>query len=448
MLLGIPHLSCVGGGQHQGIWVGWFVIEPATYCGIRAFQSDIHIVIDTVCSHSYYIIMRNQFAGYCEGMSKPTRKGLGHRAVLIVFLFVASIVGLGSCSNDGIPGDVRAVWDTYVAALKSCDEDAAKALWTEESAPYCEINDTLQFQNTTFSLIKADRHRTYVRLQVLEEWGGKQASRFYYLVRQHDKYLFQYPFLMFAGDWPTVKSTHFTFHVRPSADELFAVQNDSATLLDTLPYEQFVSRLQQLTGLEVGQPIDYYLCDDTSQVSLLSGFKNAFWYSIGSCSITMRANDYSEITRVVFRRQHYPLQFLRVGLIGFGENERVLRRNTPRATISIYSKCLPYLSRLTPDTLDILINLETADPSLQARLYIMRLHIAGSLVTEMVLRDSANRFTTLYKVSRTEDDFRRLFVDLYGEQPLAVLRKLNQQYTDYINEMSPKLRNPDTGGSH
>ncbi len=370
-------------------------------------------------------------------------------AFMVSFAMVVGF-GLCSCTNDGIPGDIRDVWNSYETALRAGDEPAARSLWTEESARFCELltGDSLRNRESTYSLIKVDKHDAYVRLQVLEEWGEMQMAHFFYLVRPADKYLFQYPFILFANDWPTVKTTHFTFHLRPSADELFATQNGSATPLDTLPYERYVSRLLQLTGLDLQQPIDYYLCDDTSQVSLLAGLKNAFRITIGSCSITTRANDFSEIAGIVLRRQTGPIEFLRIGLCGSGESERVLSENTPSATMSNYSFCAKYLSRLTPDTLDILFDLETADLTLYRRLYTMRKNVAGTLVYEMIRRDSANQFAALYRGSRTGDDFNRLFLSVYGEQPYSMLKAVNQRYTEYINKNGPTLQNPGKAGSH
>ncbi len=381
-----------------------------------------------------------------SGSDRPFPK-LGQ---ILAGVALAIALGLCACSHDGIPSDVQAVWDAYVTAAKSGDEAAARALWTAESAPFLELlaKDSLSLKSTTCRLIKANQFQEYTRLQVLVESRGVQEARFYYLVKQHDKYLFQYPFLLFASDWPILKSAHFTFHVSPAVDDLFAVEGSQNALLDTLPYEQFMAHLLRLTDLDLTQPIDYYLCPDTGVVSLLSGSKNAFRSQIGSCVITTRSNDFSEVAYTILLKQSDPIEFLRLGLCGYGETNRILLEGTTRATLSLYANYSKYLSRLTPDTLDLLLNLDKSDSPLRYSLGRMEQTTAAALVSDMIRCDSANRFATLYKGSHTADDFRRLFVNLYGEPPFAVLSRVNQQSTEYIAKMAPTVQSPGKAGTH
>lgn len=364
---------------------------------------------------------------------------------VIVVLGAVALGVMFGCSKNSVPGDVQRVWDSYVAAVHTGDEAAGKALFTAESAPYFELDDTAAAREASYTLVRVEPHESYDRLQVLVEWDSLLAGRNMYLVRDGDALRFQYPFVIFAADWPTEASSHLTFHIDPMCEDSLELSGDDATSLDTAPYEEFIACLKHITEFEPARRIEYYLCGDTAEVSLLSGRIGAIRTNYGPCIFTTRRHDLSMVAAIILEDQPEDLDFLRLGLIGYGEHERIMLKAALDSKRSLYEAGTSALSGLTSEKLKLLIDGRHSDNAAEHEWSELREAVAMVMISELVRRDSANMLATLYHGSHTADDFHRLFDSLYSETPYDLLQELWDEYAVALEETA-KAQEDSTNG--
>ncbi len=246
--------------------------------------------------------------------------------------------------------------------------------------------------------------------------------------------MFQYPFILLAGDWPTQSFSQIRFHIDPAISP--------QTVIDTVPYERYLAQICALTGLNLQRPIDYYLCRDSATSVELLGMDDRSWGRIGPCVITFEPFEFAEITRVVLAQAPPPFDFLSQGIVGYGELERAALDTRPFMVGNTNCTLDKYLSQVTPDTLDMLLNWSVIRSGLTAPpLAILQFYIGAAFVSELADLKDAATFRQLYDRSRDAETFTAATEDLYGMTPQELLEELTAKYDSLCDEaMSQRTR--------
>ncbi len=358
------------------------------------------------------------------------RKTAGWRSNALIFvLAVALFLGLAFAGCEGSRAKHQAVntWEMYVLSVKAGNADQARNFWTKESQKYFVLESERKrfWLDQKLTVVKAESGGDVVKLQLLAEKDGQQKGFFAYLVRQDGKYYLQYPFLIFAQSWPTMRSQHFIYHSKALPDTSISELGNQTVFPDSTALEDFLAKIQRLTGAQYPGVIDYYLCHDRQEVAKLTGLGKAFpRYTIGSCVVTCEKYSYASITEIVTKKSPRPIDLVYYGLLGYSEIERARTEkgaiDRGNYTTSEHFKKLgkhPLLSLVESQEIE-------NDHDRKADLWI----VGGAFVDLLIAEGGEDKFRELYESSGTEQSFENGISSIYGTDLETLEKKLKEKY--------------------
>ena len=225
---------------------------------------------------------------------------------------VLAIVALSGCSKKVTSTEPQTVWDTYVSAMHSGDAGAAKACFATESQPFVLVTKKEMdwFNNCQFKLVSNEQTDKYTKLEFEQTVSGKPYPRTEYFVRQGDKVLMQYPYILFASDWPVVATSHFRFHLDPASVFPDGKENNYSATIDTVPFEQYISLLDSLTGIPIQRPIDYYYSPDTTTIAKPLGAAKVHRGNLGRMVGSVMQFDFRNIAKIPLAQDQERIPFV------------------------------------------------------------------------------------------------------------------------------------------
>jgi len=349
------------------------------------------------------------------------------------------LMGLALDGCEGSRGihEATKTWEMYIQSIKAGNTELARNFWTKESQNYFDFESERErfWLDQKLTVVKANYSDGVVRLQLLAERDGQQKGFFSYLIRQNGKYLLQYPFLIFAQSWPTMRSQHFIFHSMSLPDSAYSEMGNEAAFPDTTILEEFLARIQRLTGAQYPGTIDYYLCQDRKEAAQLAGLREGFpRFDIGSCAVTMEKYSFAVITRIVTKGIVKPIDLIYYGLLGYSELERSKMEkggiDGANYTTAEYIKKLgkhPLLSLAKNHGM-------RNDREREANLWI----IGGALVDLLIIEGGDERFRELYKSADTEQSFENAIAAIYGTDLETLEKKLQEKYKPILEKTKAK----------
>lgn len=348
---------------------------------------------------------------------------------LAIFTLCAAL--LITCAKDTSTAQASLTWMAYVKAVRDGDTATPRSYYTAESQSYPNLSPLARegYLQSKYTITGAEKHDNYIKLDILKEWNKRKQPFSIYAVSRDTTMRFQYPFLIFANNWPTRTSEHFILH-RPSFDK--PAPNDSTannpTLdLDTL--ESFYARVNTLTGADYTGVIDYYACPDCETASQLGGMPKLCFISIGHAVISVNWPEYAEITKVMTARvKDKPIELIYYGLVAYAE----MQRKSPKPgyelngleTVAHHVDVMPETPLTALEEFDVL----TVDPQKMHDVYF----IGGALVDMLLTDRDDTTFRTLYQNSPTPDEFARQLDILYKTTPEALQARLVEKYELYF----------------
>lgn len=349
-------------------------------------------------------------------------------AISLIVFFLLVFFG---CETKNEGREPVMVWENYLKAVREGQKELAKSLFTKESQVIFEFDPHIQdfFKNSEFTIIKESDNEDFIELQILAEKEGKQTGLFQYIVKQDDKYLLQYPFLIFAADWPTKESEHFILHRQSFIEDMFGEEIKDSTVIDLNVLDTFLAKIKNQTGSTYAKRIDYYFCETEKDVEKLSGVRGALWTNIGSCVISSKRYDFAEITKILTRSDKGPIDFLYYGIWGYAELERARVEganwnNVDFTTAKHFEKLgeHPILSLLEEKNI--------GDKGERQR---DMFSVGGALIDYLVEKYGANKFRTLYQNSWTPEEFQNQLSTIYNIDLQSVEGQLNEKYKKYFS---------------
>lgn len=334
---------------------------------------------------------------------------------------------LCGCGKSGSTDEATKTWDMYVQAVKEGNAEQAMNFWTKESREYFDLMSERErfWLDQQLTIVKAESDGDMVKLQLLAEKDGQEKGFFEYLIMQDEKYFLQYPFLIFAKSWPTMKSLHFIYHSVVLPDSAKSDLGDEMFFPDTTAVEDFLARIQRLTGIQYAGTIDYYFCHSREEVAELSGFAFAFPRRvIGSCVVTSENHSFAAITEIVTEGSSKPIDLMYYGLLGYAELERA--RMEKGAIERADFTTAEHFQKLGEHPLLSLMKVQEAqdERQLRADLWI----VGGALIDLLIAEGGEEKFRELYESSDTEQSFENGLSTIYSTDLETLEKKLQEKY--------------------
>ncbi|HKK21706.1 MAG TPA: hypothetical protein VJ983_09555 [candidate division Zixibacteria bacterium] len=351
--------------------------------------------------------------------NKITRTTGAIVAVLILF-------ALSSCSKKFTPGDAVKTWDTYVRAMKAGDADSALACFAPESQPYCILTKKEMdwFTTCRFKLLNSRETDNYAVLEFEQTVDGKPWPRSIYFVHEGDRMLMQYPYILFASDWPIATSSHYRFHLDPASVSADDKENNYSATIDTVPFEQYLALLDSLTGLPVQKPIDYYYSPDTTTIAELLGAAKVYRGSLGRMVASWIKNDVRDLAIIPMVYDTGTIQFVGSCVLDYGEVQRAKIDARPGSQQSLNSILARKLAAMTPEHFEATI---ASDKS-----YSDSLRLEGwakmACMIDLLKRHDPHTFCELFDRSNSVAGFKAALSDLYGLTPETWLAELKKEF--------------------
>jgi hypothetical protein len=344
-----------------------------------------------------------------------------------IFFFTLS----SNCGRDKKIQDAVKVWEAYVESVRAGRGEIAKSFFAKESQPYFEFDQKLQnsYLDTKFSIIKTEPQENFIKLQVLvEKKDGKQIALFRYLVNQGDKYLIQYPFLIFAKDWPEQKSPHFIIHRSRLSGGFLGSAIQNSTDFDPAVLENFYNKIKSLLNVDYPKPIDYYYCQNEEEVKELAGMRGVLWTNVGSAVITTQRYDFAEITYVLTNTMKKPIDLLYYGISGYAEFERARVEELDAKNLNF--TIAKHFEKLGKNP--ILSLLESKESESEFQKHMDMFDVGGALIDYLVGTFGEDKFRNLYQNSLTNHEFLSQFRAIYNIDIVPVEEKLVNKYDRYF----------------
>ncbi|MBD3211059.1 MAG: hypothetical protein GF311_00500 [Candidatus Lokiarchaeota archaeon] len=345
-------------------------------------------------------------------------------AFAFILFWGFSIIGCeGRCrTNEAIKS-----WEMYVKFIKTGNEEKARQFWAEESQAYFNLESECEknWLDHELTVVKSECNNDLVKIQLIAERDGKQKGFFTYMIKVKGEYFLQYPFLIFAQSWPIASSQHFKIHSMFLPESKEVKVDKDVKFPDTTILEEFLVKINKLTGIQFHGSINYYYCQDRDEVAKLTGQREGLpRYTIGSCAITMEKYSFAAIMDIATKGHVKPIDLLYYGLLGYSELERarmekgaIERANYTTAKYFMESNGHPLLSLVSSS--------ETKDNhERKANLWI----IGGALVDFLITEGGEDRFRKLYKSSRTELIFEDGISTIYGTSLETLEKRLKDKY--------------------
>ena len=290
-----------------------------------------------------------------------------------------------------------------------------------------------QARKNSFVVVKIERFVDYVEMQIVSERDGYQRGVFRYLVRRGDRYQLQYPFLIFARDWPVTVSEHFAVHCREPYEVLIPdsmINMGDLEAPDTAVLERFYDLVTRVTGAVHPERIHYYRCESQFEVEKLLGQKQPFR---GPCIVDFRRHAFEPIARRIVTVSEQPILGLRAGLASYGE---LLRwewgEMTPGQINELNNTtayCLEYLGEHPIHFAFFGPNTEQSE----AMGYCM-VHVLGVFAKYLIDTHGTDKFRSLYQRSRTEAQFLNQCQEVYAIDLDSIEHRIVEQYGTYTQK--------------
>lgn len=358
-------------------------------------------------------------------------------SVIVILFSISFTIILTNCGKDKVTKETVKAWEAYVEAIRAGKGETAKSFFTKESQKYFEFDSLLQksFMDSKYTTIRVEHNPGFIELQVLAEKDSKQTGLYEYLVKQNNKYYLQYPFLIFAKDWPIKKTEHFIIHSESfSPDALHDSTEDSLTL-DPIVLEEFYSKIENLIGVEYSKHIDYYFCESREEEEKLTGRRGALWTSIGSAVISTNRYDFAEITYILIRTNQRPVDLLYYGIAGYAELQRCRVEKVYWDNID-YTNA-KYFKKLGDHPLFSL--LQVNDTIVESERQRCSFLVGGALVDYLIGKYGIEKFRILYQNSPTPQEFKKQISILYDTSLESIENTLNEKYKKYFSGRATQL---------
>ena len=350
--------------------------------------------------------------------------------VLIITLCAALLV---TCAKDTSTAHASLTWTAYVKAVRDGDTATARSFLAVESRPYLWIDSSGRddYIQSTFTVTKSENHGDYVKLHILKERSGHQYATFRYAVHRDTAWKLQYPFLIFAKDWPTHTSEHFVVHSPGVALLDFTNLEGSAPdtpNIDINALESFYTRVNNLTGAHYSGRFDYYYCRDFEECQRLAGNGTGRLAQTPACIITGKI-DYGAIAdRMQARISEKPIYLLYDGLLGFAESQT--HPSDSSFIRAVKRRVAEHVQHLQTASLS---TLAAYDPYHGDRSNSENCFFVGGALVDLLLEDSDdNTFRALYQNSPTPEQFEQQLRLLYNTNIETLQKRLFAAYEPYF----------------
>ena len=361
---------------------------------------------------------------------------ISKQARVVLALVCVVLIGtlLSTCGTDPTTKEVTDIWEAYLVACRAGNEPLARGFFTPESQEYFKLDSVGAdyAKRATYEVIKVEPIADYVRMQVVVVRDSVAVGKFKYLVKRDDRYLLQYPFLIFAKNWSVTESEHFRVHCRTTyADSLM----DSADVIidtltpDTAVLEAFYDTMAFITGNPYPKKIDYYYCRFPDEASLLCGQRGAMGLFFGSCLVDSRRHDFNGLAMLFTDMPDKPVKMLLRGLVAY---EDILMRN--------YAEDIDLKlgARFVQGIMDhpLLCALSFPSPQDDREKYKCAGVTSGFFVKYLIDTYGLEKFAQLYQHSQTEQAFRDQLVAVYGKTLEDFENVLIEIYRPYFSSDS------------
>jgi hypothetical protein len=344
---------------------------------------------------------------------------------------VLAVIALSGCAKKVTSSEAQAVWDTYVNAMHNGDAAAAKACFATETQPFVVLTKKEMdwFNNCKFKLQNSEQTDRYTKLEFEQTVDGKPWPRSIYFVREGDRTVMQYPYILFASNWPVVTSSHFRLHIDPSLVSDKSKQEGYADIVDTMPYERYIALFDSLTGIPIQQPIDYYYAADSTSVRKLLGADKVYWGCLGRAAVSSKEFDFAEISKIPMAANQETIEYVQGMVRAYGEYERARLSPEEYAIRNSRNTLGTILASVTPEMFSQQFATNPATIiSWNASGPIMRFSTGMACAIDLLKRHDPHTFCELFDRSNSVDGFKAALSDLYGLTPETWLAELKKEF--------------------
>lgn len=347
------------------------------------------------------------------------------------FLVILQFLFLINCQRNKPDKRLVRLWNSYTAAVAQKDEAKAKEFLTKESQAYFQINPWRDYSKVKQTIIKVEKYGDYVKLHILDEENGRQTALFRYVVYENGKPLLQYPFLLFAKDWPTDTTDHIIIHYNLSPQYRKGIFDSTLAGSDTLKVkvdeiEKFYSSIANLLGVTYSGKINYYLCSNFQEVGELAGIKPFPRASLGKAIITFDKEELVEIAFFLGRQIEKPFYQLYEGLGLYASAEKTRQLSGVEPSELVYSRILPLYYRnkasLIPE--EFKMGYEEIFSKASSREFMAA---TGLVVYYLATEFDQSKFRSLYQESHDYQSFEKTLSRNYGVDIYTLEERIKQK---------------------
>ncbi|HVP36066.1 MAG TPA: hypothetical protein VMT04_03630 [Terriglobales bacterium] len=347
------------------------------------------------------------------------------------FLVILQFLFLLNCQRNKPDKKLVQLWNSFTAAAEQRDEAKAKECLAKESQTYFQINPWRDYSKVKQTIIKVEKYGDYAKLHILNEENGKQTALFRYVVYENGKSLLQYPFLIFAKDWPTDTTEHFIIHYNLSPQYREGIFDSMLVGSDTLKVkideiEKFYSSIANLLGVTYPGKINYYLCLNFREVGELAGRKPYPRALLGKAIITSDKEELVEIAFLLGIQVEKPFYQLYSGLDLYASAEKTHQLTGEDPSELLYSRILPlyYKNKTSLIPEEFKMGYEELHSEASAREFMAA---TGLVVYYLATEFDKAKFRSLYHESHDYPSFEKALAKYYGLDINTLEQRIKQK---------------------
>jgi hypothetical protein len=377
------------------------------------------------------LCMRTDDSGHLKLWSFADVLAASISLVALILLTSSFIV---SCGKDQRVQASVAAWSTFLQAIRDGNEGLAASMLTADSKKYFQFEPEFQesYRNWDFRVIKTETQTDFVRLEILADRQGHQTALFEYVVLEGGQYLLQYPFLIFARDWPVKQGLHFVLHAPPTPGAVFNDSNEDSMMSVVKDLDNFYMHLDSLIGVNFSGKIDYYFCRNVEEAGLLAGVTQVSWMTHAGCIISTQKRDFQDMLAALGPYRNRPIDLLYVGLRGYAEITRIkTEHESPQRTNDLILKYIAKFGEHPVESLAMQIELNK-DPEMERA----KFWVGGALIDLLLAKSGAQTFARLYASAQSAEILQEQLRTLYNQDMHSLEAELRAKYRPENGETS------------
>jgi hypothetical protein len=351
---------------------------------------------------------------------------------LIELLIISVNLLFSGCSKLADESQAVKTWESFLAAVRSGNEDSAASFITASSRTYFFLDSASidSYSKTQFTVIKTEAKERYIRLHVLCESDSQQTALFEYVVHENGRYLLKMPFLIFADVWPVERSGHIAYHRLPPATFVFDSVSADTGFCSVAKLDSIYVQMARLVGIDDPDTIDYYFCLNPETVGQLAGHRKKYWTSGKSYVITTKRDDFCEMMYSLMSHHRGPISLFDHGIPAYGELLRAdVEGAYPRNAFNTLVKQISQIrGRPILPLVDSLHNCQDRDAS------VLLFYVAGVFTKELIGECGPEKFRLLYQSVKSNADLEREVVTVCGVTVDSLQHRLESRYAHPIDQ--------------